>query len=344
MVRHIIVHIGTGKTGSTAIQRHLSSRKVSLPELNVSFWGLNLEHCTTKTKYSWQQPSGIGLLQRMSEAKAKEELAVVLEEALSENADLAIWSNESIYERPGVYVPLLRGLIDRGLCSITIIAYVRSIRGYIHSAYKQWGIKHKTYSGEILGFTDWIKTNVEFLSYGSKLAHWDQAFSTDLQVYNYDVVGDVLHHFMSLIPHCKSIVPQKSDNRENASPSEIQLALYALYNNQFAEPVLPHAITSLLRRYKLDHDRFEVTPLSSLYPSANEIESAQVLLEDQADIVNRILERNGQPALLAKQEISGINAASESDISRGVLSLLTNIVVQQELRINHLETQIKKLG
>lgn len=339
MTRSLVVHIGTGKTGSTAIQGYLKRRKDDFVAKGVQYWGLNLEHSATEQRYCWQQPSGIGLLQRMSAELAKEELSNTLEEALSqlEAGGVAIWSNESIYEMPNVYIPILQEIASKGKCKIIPIAYARNMRSYIISAYKQWGIKHKTYPGRILGFADWVKANHDFLSYGKKLNEWDQAFSGMARIFNYDSIGDVLLHFVTQLPNCESLVPQCGEGKENTTPDWHQLAFHALYSNQFSEPVLPDKISSLLRRYNLDTKQFQMVSFSSLCPSANELEFAELLLQDDIIAINQIMENHGQDPLHFRQDQGSNNSPTEQEVTRGILSLLLGIIIHQEERIDGLE-------
>ena len=114
MTRTLVVHIGIGKAGSTAIQTHLLRNRDQLKQAKLRYWGLNLEHTKGKKPFAWQIPGGIGILQKMSPPQAREQLKSALLEAVETipEGHQAIWSNESIYEHQDVYgtVTLVKAL------------------------------------------------------------------------------------------------------------------------------------------------------------------------------------------------------------------------------------------
>lgn len=335
----LFVHIGTGKTGSTAIQNYLLNHRQDLAARGVHYWGINLEHAPTAHRFPWQDQTGTGTLQRMGLAQAKSEMDQVLREALStlELEHVAVWCNESIHERPDLYIPLLQSCQLNLGTDVSLFAYARNIRDYSLSAYKQWGVKHKTNPGQVLGFSEWVNHKRNYLSYGRKLSHWDEAFPDSFNIINYDILPDVTHDFISRLPDCAELIPKKSGNRVHASPTDAPFALYALYNNQFADPVLPNTITSLLSRYSLLNFSAKVNSLSQFYPSSKELYAATKLLESDAKLVNAMLERHGQPSLSSEDCAKSDDTISEQSISGGVISLLLRIVVEQEKRIEALE-------
>lgn len=343
-MKTLYVHIGTGKTGSTAIQKHLAAQKSQFEEGGIHYWGLNFELSACNQVYPWQRPSGISLLQRMAASQARTELSHVLEESLLSlsKGDVAIWSNESIYERPDVYIPLLHHAVSNGLCSIRLIAYVRGMKSYLLSAYKQWGVKHKTYSGKVLGFSEWTEAKQDFLAYGRKLFEWDLVFGNALSLFNYESVGDVLGHFVGLLPNSDSLLPMDTNMTDNSTPDDIQLALHALYNSQFSEPVLPHTITNLLRRYNLNKRPLDPPSLSSLYPSSSEIDRALLRFQEDTRLVNKMLVGKGQPPLTVQDVTLAKAPPRDSDLTTGLLAVLINIITQQESRISQLEDLLKK--
>lgn len=338
-MKRLIVHIGTGKTGSTAIQRYLARRRDEFAKYGIFYWGLNLEHAVSTQRFSWQRPDGIGLIQRMPLARAKSELGSALNEAFQalESGSTAVWCNESIYERPDLYIPLLEDLEVEGISEVCCYAYARNTKDYILSAYKQWGVKHKTYSGRVQGFSEWAYSRKDFLAYGKKLSVWHEAFGNRYRTFNYDSVHDVLEHFLLLLPESDKLLPKATIGKANCSPTDIPLALYALYNNQFQDPVLPHGVGSVLSRYKLEGGQYHSPPLAQLYPSAEELDAAKALLTEDIELIDSMLHQNNQPPLLSDADSSADHSLSEQDAFRGVLALLLSIIVKQDQRIDLLE-------
>ncbi len=337
----LFVHIGTGKTGSTAIQNYLLKNRNTFAARGVHYWGINLENAPTSHRFSWQEKTGGGILQYMDVPQAKIEMGQALSEAIAALGpqDIAIWCNESIHERPDIYIPLLQPYQHGDVVNVQLFAYARNIGDYALSAYKQWGVKHKTNSGPVLDFPQWVDLWRLNLSYGNKLRHWDQAFPSIFNIVNYDVVADVTRDFISRVPRCEDLLPSQGSDRVYSSPADAPFALYALYNTQFSEPVLPATIESLLIRYGLINFDCKVDSLSQFYPSSEDLKGAVELLESDATLVNSMLERHKQPPLVCKNYDASRRSVSEQSIQSGVLSLLLRIIVEQEQRINALEAK-----
>jgi hypothetical protein len=129
MKKSLLVHIGTGKTGSTAIKQALGAAKTALLDQGVHYWGLNLEGADKQAQlFPWQQTSGTQQLQKLSVAEAGSQVRQALERALAALPEqhLAVWSNESIYERPDVFIPAIQEATTAQSASCTVICYVRS--------------------------------------------------------------------------------------------------------------------------------------------------------------------------------------------------------------------------
>ncbi|MCF8133643.1 MAG: hypothetical protein K9J72_11055 [Synechococcus sp. Tobar2m-G35] len=340
-MKSLLVHIGTGKTGSTAIQHALTTSGSVLREKGVHYWGLNLEGCDAAARlHPWQEPSGTGAIQKLSVPDAIQQLRQVLDKALTALPDsqLAIWSNESICERPAVYLPVIKDASEAAGVSCTVVCYVRSHRAFVNSAYKQWGVKHKTYAGRVLGFRDWIRSRGQFLSYGRQVAAWDAAFADRLRLVNYDQVPDVVQHFAGFLPDPSLLTVPK--RRMNVAPAQSLLALYALHNNQLDAAVPPQAVETLLQRYPLAGAKHEVTDLAALFPDGQALSEAEELLKDDADLVNGLLRRHGQPELLSGNQGDDDPALTTNDVQSSLLSVLLQMLMLQEKRISQLEKQL----
>ena len=342
MAKQLCIHIGTGKAGSTAIQSFCSTHIGPLRQLGVHYWGLNLEDAPTTQCFPWQSPTGTSLLQRLSEVQASEQLRLAIEAAVDQLPDgaTALWSNESIYERPNVYIPLLKSISAQSDVNLLVIAYARNHIGYLCSAYKQWGIKHKTYRGALLGFADWLTTRKDFLSYGKRLAIWDSAFADRFRLVNYNSTEDVVAHICRFLPADVAGLQRSANLTVNASPPDPLLALYAVYNNQSEEPVTPQAFTALCRRQTLLRGfRGRPAPrLRSLFPTAADLRRAEELLADDAALVNTMLRRHGQPPMA--DQLPPEPHPDPEQLSAVLLAQLMAVVVQQDARIQELQEQL----
>lgn len=346
MTKKLIVHIGTGKTGSTAIQKCLRLQRPQLNDQGFYYWGLNLEHAPSRRRRDWQQPGGIAQLQKMSKEEATSELTIVLEESLSEvqEGSTIIWSNESIYEMPDVYQPVFKAAQANHDVTIILIAYARSMPSFILSAYKQWGVKHKTYPGPVKSFRGWVAANKNFLAYSRKLLEWDKAFPGQFKIYNYDSLDDVVEHFTahSLIPVDASQLKEAA--RQNESPDDILLAIYALHNSRFPDPVLPSRIAQLLAEGGLAAGINQIGNLAKIYPSKQDLDEETAFINEETQCLNQILQRQNQPLFNEYDSSEDIASINQAQMVSGVMSILLALIIQQDDRIKQLESSVALQG
>jgi hypothetical protein len=215
---------------------------------------------------------------------------------------------------------------------------VRNHRAYANSAYKQWGVKHKTYAGRILSFRDWVQSRIPFLTYGKQVATWDAAFSDRMRLVNYDDLADVVQHFAGLLPEPSLLTIPK--RRLNQTPPQALMGLYALHNNQREATVPPSEVEALLQRYGLGDSRHEMIDLASLFPNADALGEAEELLQEDADLVNGLLVRHGQPKLAQGNWSNDDPALTTDAIQTSLLSVLLKMLMLQEERISQLEKQL----
>jgi len=105
-----LIHIGTGKTGSTSIQRFFKDFREQHKKLGLHYLGLHLSFTDQNILYSWQSEdeTEVFKFQLLDDDIAYQQLENVLCNLL-ENRNLPnyfIWSFESIYDRPQVYAKL----------------------------------------------------------------------------------------------------------------------------------------------------------------------------------------------------------------------------------------------
>lgn len=342
MTRQLIIHIGTGKTGSTAIQSALNNHADILCSRSVYYWGLNLEGAMSAPLFPWQSPHGIGILQRIKPEEAKQQLSQVLMQACSDlPADaVALWSNESIYERPQVYIPVIRESAISHNIDLRLVCFARQHRSYVISAYKQWGIKHKTYRGPIQGFKNWTKNNLDFLSFGRKIAVWDKAFGGKLHLINYESTNDVLADFLALLPAGVSDLIKVSKRRPNASLHQSLLSFFALYNNQFQDPVPPRQVEKLLQSYSVRDKFHQLIDLNDLYPDREALDEVEGLLTEDISLMDTLMQKHHQPLLSHVKKAEEDSAFSGTQACTSLVSILLTIILKQEERINKLENKI----
>lgn len=329
----LIVHIGDGKTGTSAIQRMLRSHPDSLARARTRYLGLMLEHGFGK-RHAWQDPARIEAFHALPDAQAVSELQQALAETLdgARAAGLTrlIWSNESLFHRGASTIAALAQL-DEGV-RIRVVVYVRRHDAWARSAFLQWGLKHKTYEGPVRDFAAW-KANRRF-HLMPRLSPWESAFGPVLSIRNFDVLDDVALDFCRIA----GLDPvQFTTDRRNQTPSNGELALRALFNDAIAERALPSRFDQTMDADTIDFDRGMQTWLQAKLPSP---EALAGIVEDCASDraqVNALLGASGQSGL---DDTALDPGAARLDPDK-LICALYQIVVGQALRLDRLEQQLR---
>lgn len=334
----LIVHIGTGKTGSSSIQKTLALQSNVLAQQKTAYLGLMCENAPESGKrYSWQVMSGWTQFKAVDPDVAKQQMISALEDAITNLKKLgftqAIWSNESLFSDGRAIVPILYELHLLGI-KINVIVYIRRHDTWARSAYLQWGIKHKTYEGPVKSFKEWHQTHA--VNFSSGLKPWLNNSWINLSIRNFDTCNDVVADFLS----CCDLDTSNIDVlRENTTPNPVALALWSIYNSQFEPPILPSELQGLLQRGGI----LDKTPLGcdfmSLLPTAEDIDRVVAIAAEDREFINQQFRANGQPDMEACASRSETMTVTQDQINAALLLLIK----QQNDRISKLTRQIKEL-
>ena len=227
----LIVHIGAGKTGSTSIQSTLRENDKLLRSKKVLYLGLMLERTQFKL-FDWQRTSSVVMdFHQLSSKDATEQLLQVfrpiINDAKSEGIHTLIWSNESLLGSNHNFLGALQQLTSEDI-DVEILVYVREYASWAKSAYVQWGIKHKTYSGKLKTFHEWSKSNLP--SFYRQMKDIVELMPNTLYVRNMNATNDVVIDFL----HYANInIEGIQIYRDNDSPKNEELFLRALYNGKY---------------------------------------------------------------------------------------------------------------
>ena len=294
----LLVHIGHGKTGSSSIQGALLSGEAQLTAQRIKYLGLMLERAVTQGRKPWQV--GIGsntFFNQTPVPKAIQDLAETLDGELrtlqGAGYDTAIWSNEWILERPQRVIPALQTLAASGV-EIEIQVYLRRHDKWAISAYTQWGLRHKTYTGPIQSFDTWAGAKpVAFGKFYNLLEPWLNAFPGRLRVMNFDAAGDVTEHFLRIngITGIEAVT-------ENVSPPPTVVAGHAVFNSRQRREMPPHEFDHVLNLIKRTDQMQSVLPtLDKLMPQPAALEKFVQDRADDVDKINALLLESGEPPL-----------------------------------------------
>lgn len=337
MKTKLVVHIGQGKTGSTAIQTALRSNQDALLAQGVHYLGHLLENAQNVPKLPWQHVVGSEmLLHQMPEDVAKADIIAVLTEELTRLSDLgapfAIWSNEALFERRFAVGPALATLREAGW-PVQVVLYIRRHDGWAQSAYAQWGIKHKAYSGPVKPFREWIADRPVRL--GNRLDFWDGLLDDDLEIINFNEITDAAGDFFARLG-----IEDIQTHRAYETPSAEVLAAWAVYNSRFEQPMAPESFMRFLNAANLLHQPAPKVPCpSDLLPTTEDLAA---VLEDAAEDIgetNAYLADRGQPIFDTSEAIKAKQPPTEWDTTKLLLAMLSS---QQE-QLTRLRKRVDKL-
>ena len=294
----LIVHIGAGKTGTSSIQSTLQQNKAGLDSQGVKYLGIMLENASYSPKEPWQTPkAAANHLHLTKETQFCSSAFTVLHRELNALGDSgytrSIWSNEVLLEKPDSIIPALLKLQDHGH-NITIQCYIRRHDSWARSAYVQWGIKHKTYSGPVVSFNEWTRhRDSSWGRFHDLLKPWQDCFGDNLMVFNFDFAGNVVEHFLR-VNDIKGIEPRHG----NASPPVEEIAAQAVFNSRSQDPILPLDFDEFMRIEKRhDLTGASVPPLDELMPSVDELIKFSRERQEDIQSINALLLSKGEPPL-----------------------------------------------
>src|SRR3546814_15994242 len=124
-----------------------------------------------------------------------------------------LWSNESFFDRNAQILEafaLLRDELD-----VTVVAYIRRHDSWARSAYMQWGLKHKTYTGRLKSFREWAIGGAP--KFAEKLQAFNHLGVSKIILRNLDAVDDSVTDFKNILHNSQLEAPTKTFNERKGS-------------------------------------------------------------------------------------------------------------------------------
>ncbi|WP_165735335.1 sulfotransferase family 2 domain-containing protein [Pseudoalteromonas sp. C8] len=249
--------------------------------------------------------------------------------SVSKGYTTIIWSNESLF----VSYERLRHVLERlnSDFELETVTFIRRHDKWIKSAYLQWGIKHKSYLGEVKSFKEWSKKGVNFSEH---MQLWAGFNGARCHFINFDSCVDASQAMFELLGLKNNI----STIRINEAPSQLEIAMYALYNSLFTEQVLPRELGVLLKKHKVGSLNTPDINLKGLFPTAEELNSVLVNSKKDLDAVNLLMrDQGGEPF---NNEVSNIKSDAPNITNEKIIAILLHIVNEQEKSIESLNNAI----
>ena len=224
-MKHVVLHIGTGKTGTSTIQNALYVSRSLLKKHNVDY----ARCCRVQVDHFGEAIVAHYKLAEIIQNRADEELKAFREYINDSPLETIIFSCENLYHHLGEKeVELLASLLHG--CRVTIVCYVRRQDLYIESAYKQQvkvGVAKVNVNGFLARHTDKNHLSQVHANYYRMLMPWDQHFGTEaITVRVFDpqcfINGRLLDDFLDAAGIGDISLPDVTGSKANvAMPSEL---------------------------------------------------------------------------------------------------------------------------
>ncbi|WP_394145936.1 hypothetical protein [Vibrio atypicus] len=337
----LYVHIGTGKTGSTTIQSTLQENDLALQQEGVKYLGLMLDTGYSQ-QFDWQTPAGFTLFQELGEEEKKRQLVKVLVDECrywsEQGCNKLVWSHEAIFNAPDDFSPALQAVELLGIKVVPIV-YIRNHVSWALSAYKQWGIKHKTYEGQIMTFEEWC--NSKSLSFMPYLLPWAERMGGSLRVRNFDKCPSLMADFYSILELSIELL----ESRKNTTPSDSVLSLWASFNNQFEEQVSPGMFYQTLGRLGItEYNDIKGVDYKSCLASEDNVNQLADMYAHDLEAINYFMDLQGQPLLEHTTQAPKTDLKMEDSMAvmLTMIVALENQVAALRNHIEHIEQRDRK--
>lgn len=323
----LILHIGMGKTGSTAIQLGMRKNLGLLKKSGAEYLGMWLE--PGPFKLSW--PTYAEFFKQPPEvwrARAQKVAGYMQQREAEGGPALGIYSNESYFHNAERFEAFIEEFSKFG--KIRAVAYARDPMRWLPSAYKQWGIRHKTGKGQIPRYEDLARSHVK--QYSDLLA-WHRRFGDKLTVLPYDGIDDVVQHFLD---HCGIDLKMPGERiYESGDPAET--LLHAWFNNRFEDPVEPPRFQTVVMR----NLRKDVPRVEALLDQTQDFSATGAIVEEHAHIFedfNRVFGFD-----LRRPGVAPPEKPKADDLRDRLLDYLIEINIDQAQRLRQLERRFEDM-
>ncbi len=332
-MKTIFIHVGYGKTGTSAIQGALADNSAKLAAQGVIYANRSLAH---KSLGPNAFASGDEFKVALRKKDMRETFVVRAAQIFTDLIDRddvqkVIWSHETLLGQTKIIGAVARRLA--GVADVKIIIYMRNHIDLIVSGYQQWGIKHKVGKGRLPTLEEYIRDAERKLNFDKMADEWAaEVGDENLIVRSADAAGDVVPDFARVCGI--DIELERPSDRRYVTPSPSIMSLFKVYHDQFDEPKASRPVMELLRRAGvLDRDIHPVDP----WPIEMSPEMASRLAEQFAP-QNEVLENRYGVVLAEKPKpLKPRPQLRPEETNTDLIAILMMLVMHLNDRITVLE-------
>lgn len=334
----LILHIGYGKTGTTAVQGWLSRNQTRLAEKGILDCGTSLQSEALGDPFAPRVPQLNALLNSDLEGTTQRIADNLLR--VADQYQAVVWSSEFLLHRPELISGLAALLRDR--FEIEIVIYLRGHVDWLLSAYAQWAIKHRSASREsyVVPFDHFVAMRVGELDYVRMLDSWSSIDGATLNARSYDAVGDIVADFTSVLGVDATDFPE-DPRRSNENLGRAQLALLKVIQENTDSNVDYQRFATMLARAgaaRPDIHPVDPTPIPVSHEKLEQI-------HDGFDRQRRMLRRNHGVELASGFKRNRNAQVEHSDpTNTDLISMLGMVCYNLSNKVEALEEKVRKLS
>lgn len=226
----LVLHVGMGKTGSSAIQQSLELNRAELEQQRARYLGMWFGSLDARFSGLIKQYDFFYSPPDKMREHGEHFLSKLKEVNQQEGIETFVMSNESFWEQAGRLYPFIESI--RSGAEIRLVGYVRNPISWLPSAYAQWGIVDKVDKGQVPTYRH---KALELMDRYNAAFMWRDLMAESFLIRHYDLVADVPDDFADIA----GLLLPKHAPRQYERRNTGELILRALFNGRFAEPVLP---------------------------------------------------------------------------------------------------------
>lgn len=323
----LILHIGMGKTGSSAIQAALSASADRLAAQGAEYLGMWFDMLDPRFRGVLNQDQFFSLPPEEM-ARSADVLIEVLRARSADGIQSFILSNEALSGKARQIKPMIDRLREAGI-TLQVIGYARHPAAWLPSAYVQWGVRDKVDPGPVQPYADKAR---KLIHWYSGLLQWHRQMSDILEVRSYDKAADIVGDFTEVIGFELNV----SDNRVLERGEDAEIVLRALFNNRFPKHVLPAAFDRAVLP-----GLTSVPKLEDVVKASFDYSETDLLIREQSALFEQFADAFGfDPRALTKAPPSEPEIGA---LRNRLFDALLEITLDQAQRIRRLELRINQL-
>lgn len=331
MGKKLTIHIGMGKTGTTALQQFLEQETAFLAQAKIHYLGRFLD--------KMDRPSGADHFNATSPEAVKGRLSELDRFAASKpDGTHFIWSNEAISQAVNTadIAQVVQDWIEgsAAFSQVEILLVFRRQDEWLESAYRQWGLKHKLQRGYAVATPEeFVKTYAHQLDYKTIHAAWASRLPTSVHIYD-DLrdEGGIVQYFCA---HWGLEAPERFEkyNSVHGSLGPSQAHFVALNNRGEMDKVRDFDMRKVMRRYDLP----ELSDGAPTVPPALRTRVLEAQRENNAALAATL----GRDGLFHDRPVT--DRAPYDNRLEDALTYLVQIARQQTEEIQRLRNRVNKL-